>query len=78
MLVNKLEATGSVIDNRKDVGQNKSVRTPENIHHVQQALTLSPRRSVKLLYQQLNLGLSSIHKIIQEDLELFPYRIQVQ
>jgi hypothetical protein len=65
-----------VIDNKKGVvSKKKSVRTPENIHRVQQALTQSPRKSVKRLCHQLNFGASSTYRIIREDVKLFPYRI---
>jgi hypothetical protein len=54
------------------------VRTPENVHHVKQVLMHSPRKSVKCLSHQLNFEASSMYRIIQEDVRLFPYRIQMQ
>jgi hypothetical protein len=48
-LVNKFEMTGSMIDNKKGVvSKKKSVRTPENIHHIQVLMQI-PRKSVKHL-----------------------------
>jgi hypothetical protein len=45
-LVNKFEKTGNVIDNKKGVvGKKKSLRTPENIHRVEQALNQRPKKS---------------------------------
>jgi hypothetical protein len=55
--VDKCEITESVINNMK------SVRTPENIHYVEQ----SPRKSVKHLTQQLNLEASLKYRIIPGD-----------
>jgi hypothetical protein len=61
---------GCVIDNKKGVvSKQKSVRTLENIHHVQQALMKSPRKSVKRLSQQLNLEVSSIYRIFRDVIE---------
>jgi hypothetical protein len=54
-----------MIDNKKGVvGKKKSVRSPENIRRVQQVLTQSPRKSVKHVSQQRNLGASSTYRII--------------
>jgi hypothetical protein len=54
-LVNKFEATGGMIDNKKGVVGKKSVRTPGNIHHVQQALTQS-RKICKTFFSTTQLG----------------------
>jgi hypothetical protein len=37
--------TGSMINNKKGAVCKKSVRTPENIHHVEQVLRQKPRKS---------------------------------
>jgi hypothetical protein len=50
ILVNKFEISGNAIDNKKDVFGEKSVRTPENIHSVEQALKQSPRKSVQITH----------------------------
>jgi hypothetical protein len=56
-LINMFETIGSVIDNKKGVvSKEESVRTPGNIHRVEETLTQSPRKSVKHLSQQLNVG----------------------
>jgi hypothetical protein len=57
--------TGSVINNMK------SVRTPENIHHVEP----SARKSVKHLTQKLNLEASLTYGIIPDE-KLFLYKTQ--
>jgi hypothetical protein len=58
--VSKFDTTGSVIDSKKGVvGNKKSVKTPENIDHVEQEFKHSLRKSVKQRSQQLNLGASS-------------------
>jgi hypothetical protein len=53
-------------------GKNKYVRTRENIHRVQGALTQSPKESVKHPSQQLDLRALSTCRIIREDVELSP------
>jgi hypothetical protein len=59
ILLNKSETTGRVMDNKVGVvGVMKSVVTPENIYHFEQALTQSLAKSVKHLSRQLNLGAS--------------------
>jgi hypothetical protein len=63
-LVGKFETTENVINNKTGVVSKKSVKTPENIHNVEQALTQSPNKSVKYLFQQLSLGASSTYRII--------------
>jgi hypothetical protein len=56
----------------------RGVRTPENIHRVQQEFMQSPRLSVKRLSQLLNFGASSTYRIIREGAMLFAYTIQMQ
>jgi hypothetical protein len=44
--VNKYEMTGHMTRNKEDVvSKKKPTRIPENIHHVEQALTQGPRKS---------------------------------
>jgi hypothetical protein len=77
-LVNKFEATGNMINNKNcAAGRMKLVRTSENIHCAQQALMQSPKESVKYLARQLNSAASSTHKIIQDNVKAFMYRIQM-
>jgi hypothetical protein len=65
-LVNKFEMTGSMINNKKGVVGNRSVRTPEIIHHVEQTLTKSPKKCVMFLSLQLNLGASSTYRLTEK------------
>jgi hypothetical protein len=77
-LGNKFEMSGSMIDSKKGIVSKMTVRTPENIHLVEQALTQSSRKSVRLLSQQLNVRASSTYRIIGEDVKLFLYKIQMK
>jgi hypothetical protein len=66
-----------VIDSKKHVVSKKTVRTPENTHLVEQALTQSSRKSVNHLTQQLNLRASSAYRIINDYVKLL-YKIHMQ
>lgn len=60
-----------MIDNKKGiVSMKKSVRTTKTIHHVQQVLTHSPRKSVKCPSQQLDLGAPLTYRVIPDDVKL--------
>jgi hypothetical protein len=54
------------------------VRAPENIARVEEVLTLTPRKSVKRLSQQLDLKQTPTLIIVRQDLRMFPYKIQMQ
>lgn len=50
-LTNKIEVTGYMINNKKGVvGKKKSVRKPENIHHIEQALNAESQEVYKMSF----------------------------
>lgn len=71
----KFQNTGSVLTTYK--GSQKSVRTPENIERVRQAIDQSPQRSARRHSQSLNLSTRTVQKILHNDLQLFPYKVQI-
>jgi hypothetical protein len=71
----KFQNTGSVLTTYK--GSQKSVRTPENIERVRQAIDQSPQRSTRRHSQSLNLSTRTVRRILHNDLQLFPYKVQI-
>jgi len=71
----KFQNTGSVLRTYK--GSQKSVRTPENIERVRQAIEQSPQRSARRHSQWLNLSTRTVQRILHNDLQLFPYKVQI-
>ena len=58
-------------------GRPRSVRTPENIATVRDAILQSPDRSTRRMSQALNIERRSLRRILKSDLGLFPYKVQV-
>ena len=58
-------------------GRRRSVRTPENIEAVRDAVLKSPTRSTRKLSQALDIKRTSLMRILKGDLKLYPYKIQV-
>ncbi|KAJ4446338.1 hypothetical protein ANN_13033 [Periplaneta americana] len=54
-----------------------TVRTPENIEAMREAMTRSPSKSTRTLSRQLGIRRSSLQNILRNDLHLFPYKITV-
>jgi hypothetical protein len=52
-------------------------KASNNTAYIQRVLTHSPRKSVRHLSQQLNLGESLTYRTVQKNVELFPYNIQI-
>jgi hypothetical protein len=73
--VQNFEATGSTL--KKKGGSVKTVRTPENIAVMIEAIERSPHRSAR--HHSVSLGLSeaSVRRILHKDLHFYPYKIQV-
>lgn len=77
-LVKKFERTGSVLDDiesRKN--KEKTARTPEIIDEVKRRHSESPNLSVRQLGQQAGTSSTTAWRILNKDLELFPYKVQV-
>lgn len=75
MWVNNLEQTGSTY--RKRGGSARTIRTPENIERVRQAMLRSPRRSAIRHATRLRISDRSVRRILHQDLRYHPYKIQV-
>ena len=73
--VRNFEATGSTLKTK--VGSVKTVRTPDNIAVVREAIERSPHRSARRHSVSLGLSEASVRRILHKDLNFFPYKIQV-
>jgi hypothetical protein len=62
------------IGRKEGSGQVKRL-TQEVIGNVQQIMEDSPRTSIRHLLQQVDLSVGTCHKILKENLHLFPYRL---
>jgi hypothetical protein len=68
------EATGSTL--KKKGGSVKTVRTPENIAVVREAIERSPHHSARCHCVSLGLSAASVRWILHKDLHFYPYKIQ--
>jgi hypothetical protein len=73
--VPNFEATGST--RKKKGGGVKTVRTPETIAVVREAIERNPRRSARRHSVSLGLSEASFRRIFHKDLHFYPYKIQV-
>ncbi|BFZ10390.1 hypothetical protein BsWGS_13429 [Bradybaena similaris] len=83
--VNKFRTHGTVHNlNCKDTnrqshsGRPKSSRTPHNIAAVRDSVVRSPSKSVRRRSQELGINRESVRRILNADLHLYPYRIQIK
>jgi len=73
--VRNFEVTGSTLKTKG--GSVKTVRTPNNIAVVREAIARSPHRSARRHSVSLGLSEASVRRILHKDLNFFPYKIQV-
>lgn len=74
--VDQFRATASAT-NKKPPGKPRTVRTPENIERVRNAIDRSPRRSVNKHAAVLHLSDRSVRRMLHSDLSYHPYKMQV-
>ena len=74
--MNKFNSTGSV-SNLKTGGRPRTVRTEETRELVADAVASNANSSVRSLSRQLEISKSSLHRVMRQDLKLFPYKIQI-
>ena len=70
--VNALTTTGSLLKT-KPPGPAITVRTPENVDRVREAITQSPMRSVRRHSKKLGLSQSTMQQILHKDLAFQPF-----
>ena len=77
-LVLKFRETGYVTNaNKGHSGRPRSARTAINTEIVRQRLEESPRKSTRRLSQEISLSRTTVRRILNTDLHLFPYRVQI-
>ena len=59
-------------------GRKLTARFPENVDAVRDSVGRSPKKSLRRCSQELGLSCSSVHRILKNDLQLYPYRIQIK
>lgn len=74
--VNALRTRGTLM-NRRPVGAPRTVRTPENVERVRQAMLRSPNRSARRHSIELGIGNRSVRRILHEDMHFHPYKLVV-
>jgi len=74
--VNSLRTRGTLM-NRRPVGAPRTVRTPENVERVRQAILRSPNRSARRHSIELGIGNRSVRRILHEDMHFHPYKLVV-
>ena len=72
--VNALRTTGSLLK-AKPPGPVRTARTSENVDRVREAITRSPRRSVRQHSTELGISQSTMQRILHKDLVFQPYKI---
>ena len=74
----KFRETESMADaHKRQDGQHLSAIIPENIQNLRELLEESPRISTRLLSQETGISRTSVSRILHDDLNLFPYKIQL-
>ena len=73
--VRNFEATGSTLKTKG--GSVKTVRTPDNIAVVREAIERSLHHSARRHSVSLGLSEASVRRILHKELNFFPYKIQV-
>ena len=81
--VKKFKDTGTLTKSSKKgelstSGRNLTARSPENVAAVQDSVARGPKKSLRRCSPELGLSRSFVHRIFKNDLQLYPYRIQIK
>ena len=74
--VEAFRTTGSVMKN-KPPGLPRTVRSPENVERVREAVLRSPKRSARRQALALPMSDRSLRRILHKDLKFHPYKIMI-
>ena len=76
--VEKLREHGTVHNlNETRSGRQRTGRSASNVHAVRNSVIQSPKKSICRHSQELALTRNSIHRILQKDLNLYLYQVQI-
>ena len=68
-------STGSVLpDTRKGKTKEKKIRSEDNIERVRQEISRDKTVSIRNISQALDLSYGTVHKILRDELNLYPYK----
>ena len=74
-VIDMFSSTGSVLpDTRKGETKEKKVRSEDNIERVRQEISRDKTVSIRNISQALDLSYGTVHKILRDDLNLYPYK----
>ena len=81
--VKRFKDTGTLIKSTKKgqkstSGRKLTARSLENVDTVRDSVGRSPKKSLRRRSQELGLSRSSVHRILKNDLQLYPPRIQIK
>ena len=81
--VKKFKDTGTLMKSTKKgqkstSGRKLTARLPESVDAVRNPVVRNPKKSLRKHSQELSLSSSSVHRILKNDLQLYPYRIQIK
>ena len=81
--VKTFKDTGTLITSTKKgqksrSGRKLTARSPENVDAVRDSVGWRPKKSLRRCSQELGPSRSSVHRILKNDLQLYPYRIQIK
>ena len=76
-LVKNFQSAGSVVD-RARTGRPKVARSATNIEPVRRSVLQSPETSSRRRSQPLGLSRTTLRRVLNDDLNLFPYKIQIK
>lgn len=72
--VKSFRSVGTVM-NKRPPGAHRTVRTPQNVERVRQAILRSPNRSARRHSSELNISDRSVRRILHKDLGFHPYKM---
>ena len=72
--MNKLKETGSVL---KGKTTSRPRVSDERVEEVRDAFVRSPSKSIRVASRQLNMPISTVHKVLHKRLHLYAYKLQL-
>ena len=67
---------GTVLDSRKGkAGAPSTARSPANVDRIRASVQQSPKKSFRLRSQEFGISLTSLQRMLRNDLTKFPYKI---
>ena len=77
-LVDKFRKEGTVDNLRGTAGRRKLVRTPQTVKQVVHLIEEDPEQSCRQLAQKVGCSRATTHRILRQDIGLYPYKICVK